>query len=54
VAKQGELNGEADPVGIPPTCRHEFLVGARQGEAPRQAVGVERNTDKSSALVVGQ
>jgi hypothetical protein len=54
VAKEGELNGEADPVGIPPTCRHELLVGARQGEALRHAVGIKGNADKSSALLVGQ
>ena len=29
MTKQGELNGKADPIGIPPPGCHEFLIGAR-------------------------
>jgi len=44
VAKQGEL------IGIPPTCRHEFLVGTRQGEASRHAVRIKRNAEVLSTF----
>ena len=52
MAKQGELNREADPIGVPTACCHELLVGARQGEASHHAVGIKRNTQKSSAFFV--
>jgi hypothetical protein len=54
VAKQGELDGKADPVGIPAPCLHEFQVGAREGETSHHAIGIERNAVKSQALFLGQ
>jgi hypothetical protein len=54
MAKQGELHSKADPIGISATFRHKVLIGARQGKAPRHAVGIERNAEQSSPLLVGQ
>jgi hypothetical protein len=54
MAKQRELNGEADPIGVSAASRHQLLVGARQGEASRHAVGVKRDAEKSLPLLVGQ
>ena len=29
MTKQSELNGKADPIGVPTACRHEVPIGAR-------------------------
>lgn len=50
----GELNGKADPIGIPPPGCHEFLVGARQRETSHHVVGIERDAEKRPALFFGQ
>ncbi len=54
VAKQSELNGKANAIGIPATACHEVLVGSRQSEVSRHAVGIERDAEESLALLVGQ
>jgi hypothetical protein len=54
VAKQRELNGKANTIGIPPPACHELLVGPGQSEASRHAVGIERDAEKSLAFLVGQ
>jgi hypothetical protein len=41
VAKQGELNGKSDAIGIPAACCHENLISTGQGEVSRHAVGIE-------------
>jgi hypothetical protein len=43
VTEKGKLNGEANSVGIPAAVRHQVLVGSGQGEAPHQAVRIERD-----------
>ena len=54
MAKQGELHSKADPIGIPAMFRHKVLIRARQGEASRLAVGIERNAKQSPPFLVGQ
>jgi hypothetical protein len=54
VAKTGELNGKADPVGIPTPCRQEFQSGALEGEASHHAIGIEWNAEKGRVLFPGQ
>ena len=54
MAQQSKLNGKADPIGIPAPCRHEVLIGAGQGEAPRHAVGIKWDAEESLPLLVGQ
>jgi hypothetical protein len=53
MTKQSELNGKADAIGIPATRRHEVPIGAGQGEAPRHAVGVKWDAEKSLPLLIG-
>src|SRR5271168_2155014 len=54
VAKQRELNGKANAIGIPTTDCHEVLIGARQSEASCHTVGIERDAQESLAFLVGQ
>lgn len=54
VAQQGELHGVAEPGGVAPTRSHQVPVGARQGEAPGQAVRVGGDAEQRPALLVGQ
>lgn len=54
MAKQSELQSKADPIGIPATFRHKVLIRARQGEASRHAVGIERKAKQSPPFLVGQ
>lgn len=54
IAKQRELNGEANTIGVPTTRYHQVLVGTRQGEASRHAIEIERDAKKSLTLLIGQ
>jgi hypothetical protein len=54
VAKQRELDGKANAIGIPTTACHDVLIGPRQSEASCHAVGIERDAKKSLAFLVGQ
>ena len=54
MTKQSELNGKADPIGIPAAGRHEVPIGTGQGEAPRHVVGIKRDAEESLPLLVGQ
>lgn len=54
MTKQSELDGEANPIGIPAAFRHQLLIGARQGEASRHAVSVKRDAKKNVPFLVSQ
>jgi hypothetical protein len=54
MAQECELDREANSVGVPPTARHQVLVGPGQGEPPRHAIWVKRNAEKRASLLVGQ
>ena len=50
MAQQGQLHGEAQPVGgAAPAC-HEILVGPGEGVMSRQSIGVDRDTEQQPAL----
>jgi len=54
VAKQRQLNGKANAIGIPAAGRHQILIGPGQGEATRHAVWINRDAEECVALIVGQ
>jgi len=54
VAKQSELNGKANAIGIAAADRHQVLIGPGQGEATRHAVWIDRDAEECVALIVGQ
>src|SRR5208282_3774320 len=53
VAKQSELNGKANAIGIAAADRHQVLIGPGQGEAKRHAVLIDWDADECVALIVG-
>jgi hypothetical protein len=54
VTQQGELHGEAEPAGVAETLGDKMPVGSRQGEEPRQRIGILGHAQQSPALFVGE
>jgi len=54
MSEQRELHSESNPVGIPTPCRHKPLIGARESEASRHAIGVKRDAKKCPSFLVRQ
>jgi hypothetical protein len=46
------MASKANQVGIPTPCRHEFLIGMREGEESGHAVGVSRDAKECPSSLV--